>query len=196
MQNRLRLPAFVLAAFTLGFVSRSGAQTALQDSPFLPAAGSVLAAGAASFETLQLSGISVVGKKTFVSIFDTEKKHSNWIAVGKAVGGVEIISCDVIGDRAVVRVAGQVKMLLLRRSGAGGAAAPVAAFPGTGSVPPVVLPTMPVAAPTTNAPLNEQAIQEREARMLVSDLLEIGQQQRKAYEEKKAAADAAPRKGG
>ena len=37
----------------------------------------------------------------------------------------------------------------------------------------------------------EQAIAEREARMLVSDLLEISMIQRKAYEEKKAAADPA-----
>jgi hypothetical protein len=49
------------------------------------------------------------------------------------------------------------------------------------------------ALPPAEAPLSpeEREIAEREARMLVSDLLEISQIQRQAYEEKKAAEDRA-----
>jgi hypothetical protein len=190
MSRRPIHPAFLLAAFFLGLVPRSGAQTELQDSPFLPATGSVLAAETLANGPLQLSGISVVGKKTFVSISDPEQKHSSWIAVGQTVGGVQVVSCDVAGERAVVRTAGQLKVLTLRQPAvaAGGADLTVA-----GSV---ALSTAPLASPAANTPLTEQALQEREARMMVSDLLEIGQQQRKAYEEKKAAADAAAKKDG
>ncbi len=187
-----RLPFLLLTGLTLGVASRAPAQTALQDSPFMPGTGSGIAPETASGETLQLTGISVVGKKTFVSIYDVEKKHSRWLAVGDKVDGVEVISCDVKGDKAVVRVAKELENVE--------PAARVHRPVGTASAVAVSgqadlgLPTASVAVQSPSAPLTEQAIQEREARMMVSDLLEIGQQQRKAYEEKKAALDAAAAK--
>ena len=192
MPTRPRHFSLLLAALALGVGSRGLAQTALQDSPFTPGPGSVIAPGNAAGETLQLSGISVVGKKTYVSIYDVEKKHSRWLAVGDKVDGVEVVSCDVKGDKAVVRIAKELRTLELRPAtidATGPASTAMAGAPQD-----LGLPTASVATAPAGAPLTEQAIQEREARMMVSDLLEIGQQQRKAYEEKKAALDAAAAK--
>jgi hypothetical protein len=192
MPNRPRLFLLLPAALALGVVPRAPAQTALQDSPFVAGPGSVTAPENLASETLQLSGISVVGKKTFVSIYDVEKKHSRWLAVGDKVDGVEVVSCDVKGDKAVVRVAKELKTLTLRPATIDAAGANQMSMAAT--QPDLGLPTAPVAAAAAGAPLTQQAIDEREARMMVSDLLEIGQQQRKAYEEKKAALDAAAAK--
>ena len=62
----------------------------------------------------------------------------------------------------------------------------VATLPATASGQPgapAATPPAAPASPTSQPPMTEQAKQEQEARMLVSDLLEIGMAQRKAYEE-------------
>jgi hypothetical protein len=152
-----------------------------------------------------------VGKKTYVSLYDVEKQRSRWIAVGETAAGIEVVSCDVKNDRALVRVGGQSKVLALRKSAtapavAGGNGMTVQADASAASIaasltPPSAvayagpLPNTPSAVPPpSTAPLAEQVYQEREARMLVSDLLEIGVEQRKAYEAKKAAAEEAAKK--
>jgi hypothetical protein len=58
-------------------------------------------------------------------------------------------------------------------------------------------PAQPVAAPAAGSPAEIQTRQETEARMLVSDLLEIGMAQRRAYEEaqRKAAGGSEPNAG-
>lgn len=192
MPTRPSLPSLVFAILAVGAAPLAPAQTALQDSPFMPGPGSVATPGTAPGETLQLSGITVVGKKTYVSIYDVEKKHSRWLAVGDTVDGVEVVSCDVRYDKAVVRVGKELKTLTLRPPSIVATGAPALATGATATD--LALPTAPVVAASSGTPLTEQAIQEREARMMVSDLLEIGQQQRKAYEEKKAALDAAAAK--
>jgi hypothetical protein len=93
-------------------------------------------------------------------------------------------------DEAVVRVGSDLKTLTLRKpAGAHGGA-----MPGLSAQPP----PLPLVGPAGGAlpqvaPLVTREEKEREARMLVSDLLEIGMRQRKAYEEaqRKATADAA-----
>lgn len=59
----------------------------------------------------------------------------------------------------------------------------------------ITVATVPVAPTVPLPPPSSPAEAEREARMLVSDLLEIGMQQRKAYEEaqRKASAESARR---
>ena len=150
----------------------------LKESPFLPPAGATTAAPVQ--ETLQLSGIIASGKSVLVNLTDSTTKLSLWIAVGDTVDGIEVLSYETATDTVTVRTKGEVKTLKLRTPTIVNApAAPLA--PASGA-----------AVPTEPAPLLTQAEQEREARMLVSDLLEIGLQQRKAYEEaqRKAAAEA------
>jgi hypothetical protein len=163
------------------------AQTTLPDSPFLTAGAPAGGQPDAPTEPYQLTGISVVGQKTFVSIYETAEKHSRWIAVGESAGDIHVLSCNVATDQSVIRVGGEVKVLTLRKPSVLSAVLPPpsagtvsVAQPGTDSATP---PT------TTNSSDEEQA---REARMLVTDLLEISVQQRKAYEDaqKKAAEQA------
>lgn len=177
MTTLFRISLLACAAALLGRPLAAG--TLLKDSPFLPPAGGSLVAPPP--ETMQLSGVIAAGQSTLVNITDSQTKRSLWIPVGKTVDDIEVLSCDLKTDTVVVRTKGEVKTLKLRTptivTAPTGAPPMIAAGPGGGP-----------------APILTQAEQEREARMLVSDLLEIGLQQRKAYEEaqrKAAAAKAA-----
>ena len=194
MRSILRPLPLVSAALALGTAAWGTAQTAVpKTSPFLPAPGSASIAPSAAGETIQFTGVSVIGPKTFVSLFDTQKQKSRWLTLGEAIDGMEIRSYDAQRDQIVLRVNGADKTLPLRKSG--GLIAnlnytppPTASFAPTPSIgaPSLPTPTMgtPVPPPTT-----PQAKAEQEARMLVSDLLEIGMAQRKAYEEAQKKAE-------
>jgi len=195
---RFRLSsASVFALLVLSSVPHLTGQNVSDDSPFLPPKGTSVVGEASTPETLQLTGISVVGQKTFVSLFDPVTKHSRWIGVGNTVNGIEVVSCDLATDQSLVRVDGQTKLLTLRKSAAGTGASP---FPSTATLTPPAstqgLALLSAGPQPSATPLSAQAVQEREARMLVSDLLDIGMQQRKAYEElqRKAAAEEAAKK--
>ena len=181
----------VLAFFTLSATAVSSArgENAPPVSPFLPPGKAQTTAEPPSADNLQLAGISVIGKKSFVSLYIPSTQRSRWIAVGTSVEGLEVLSCDPVAEQALVRVQGQTKLLTLRK-----------AIVGSGTQPaPLASGVSPAAAPSSSQPappLTVQQEQEREARMLVSDLLDIGLQQRKAYEElqRKATAEEAAKK--
>ena len=65
----------------------------------------------------------------------------------------------------------------------------------SGTAPAATPPPLPSTGDPAADAKRDQAIAEREARMLVSDLLEISMIQRKAYEEKQAAAGKAAGEG-
>jgi hypothetical protein len=97
-----------------------------------------------------------------------------------------------VNDTAVVMINGTRKDLTMRKDtvvSSGSSYNPAIAPVSNGQVASLV----PVPAAAAVAP-GSPAAEQREARMLVSDLLEIGLQQRKAYESAKqrAAAAAAP----
>ena len=169
------------------------AQTALpKDSPFMPAPGTAAAVAAAN-ETIELTGFSGTGQTTIVCVIDMQVKRSYWIPVGSTVEGIKVLSFDATRDQATVTVAGQQKTLRLRKAtvaAAGTAASFAAPAPAPAAAPTQGVPQPPPAPGSI-------AQQETEARMLVSDLLEIGIQQRKAYEEaqKKAEQEKAAKKG-
>jgi hypothetical protein len=200
-------------------VAGAAAQTPLpKESPFVSTAAPAAAAPAG--EVHEFAGVSTLEKKTLVNIYDKQAKKGKWIAVGDTVEGTTVLRYDSAREQVVVRIGGIEKTLTLRKAGArtvAGSGAPAAAVPwaapaGWNSAPaahPPVAATVAAptnaaaAAPTGPAPASTPAIQkppppapgttayqEQEARMLVSDLLEIGMAQRKAYEEqqKKAAA--------
>lgn len=213
-------PVFVALALGcavgLGVTSRGAAQTALpKDSPFMPAGSSAAGAGA-SGEVIEFAAVRTIGQRTEIDLYDTQGKKNHWIPLGGSADGMTVVNYDVHRDQIVAKIGGIEKLLTLRqpRGVAAGNAAVVAspAMSFATPSPPAVLETMPVPAPavgasvanasvpvapaapaaTTAAPAAPLSIarQEEEARMLVSDLLEIGMAQRKAYEEKqKQAAD-------
>jgi hypothetical protein len=195
---RLRSTWLILVvALATGPLGRAADMELTHESPFLPAATS--AAAPAESATLQLAGISVIEPKIYVLLVDTVnagKSRSRWIAVGAKVDDLEVLSCDMDKDEAVVRVGSDLKTLALRKPASAKSGALPAAFAGQS-------PPMPLVGPAGGAlpqvaPLVTREEKEREARMLVSDLLDISMRQRKAYEEaqRAAAAAEAAKKGG
>ena len=186
----LRLSVFATLAAAPGVFG----QTALpKESPFMPAPGAATAA-AGPAEIYELAGISSTGKATLVCIYDGQAKRSHWIAVNATVEGIKVLAFDAARDQATIVVGGQQKILRMRNStvaSGGTSAVPAGAGTVAASVAAPPAPTQGVPQPPP-AP-GSVAQQETEARMLVSDLLEIGIQQRKAYEEaqKKAEQDKA-----
>ncbi|MFA5265015.1 MAG: hypothetical protein WC378_14420 [Opitutaceae bacterium] len=161
------------------------------NSPFLPVPGQSKAADKAG--PLQLSGITIIASKTYVCLTETSTKKSRWLAVGAKVDAIEVLSCNPEKNEAVVRVNGESLTLSLRN------------IEGSKAVQPVAANNSPAAAPPQEKaddiaakikPLVTREEKEREARMLVSDLLDISMRQRKAYEEarKKADVEAAKKK--
>jgi hypothetical protein len=122
-----------------------------------------------------------------VCIYERQKKHSEWIAVGETSDGIRVVSYDAANDSAVVTVDGARKDLVMRQAAVAALSPsydPRVPSAGGGLVASLV------PAPTGPATPQSVANDQREARMLVSDLLEIGVQQRKAYQDAKQKAAA------
>lgn len=172
--------------FAVSAVVHVQAQTALpKESPFMPAPGANAAAAPVN-ETLELGGFSGTGQTTVVCITDIAAKRSHWIPVGSTTEGIKVLSFDAVQDQATITVGGQQKTLRMRKAKVAGSTNPgltAASF----AAPPAPAPTQGIPQPPP-AP-GSVAQQETEARMLVSDLLEIGIQQRKAYEEAQKKAE-------
>jgi hypothetical protein len=182
----LLLPAFVV----LGCTGTCFAQgTLVADSPFAPA-GAVSTAANGHAEAYELAGSTVQGADISVCIFERQKKHSQWIPVGGDVDGIHVISYDVAHDTAVVTISGTRRELSMRKavvastnpSSFGRAPQSITASEDRGQYRATPVIPEPAASATTAAQ------DQKEARMLVSDLLEIGVQQRKAYQEAKLKA--------
>jgi hypothetical protein len=193
MVHRPRFGIFLLSLAFAGAMAGGRAQAGEDDSPFLSAAPSGAAAGGAGqSQAFELAGASVTSKRTDVCIYDVQAKRSHWIAVGESSNQIQVVSYDPIKDEVVIRANGTQESLTLRKP-----AVTIAASPGSSQAMPFPSPAplpdslhlAPPAVPPAKS--SEMARQEREARMLVSDLLEIGIEQRKAYEAaaRKAAAN-------
>jgi hypothetical protein len=173
-------------------------------SPFMPPANAATAPTAVdSGETLEFAGISSVGSRTDYIVHDRTAKKSHWLGMGETKNGIALVSHDARRDVLTISANGVQKQLPLRKAAASGNRPPVAPLvtvsqstnPSStdSSVisPPPSLPQPPSPQPVTSAqteprpaPSQETIVkQETEARMLVSDLLEIGMAQRRAYEE-------------
>jgi hypothetical protein len=185
--RRPRLPAAALLAAALAGLAGARGQTRLSEaSPFLPGPGSPGAA-AAGPATYELTGASTTASSSAVCIYDALHRRSHWIRVGGTADGIQVLSYDAGRAVALVRVNGASQELTQRKAAvvAGVALAPLPAF--SAAAPPADNSSPASAAPIPNpaeaGKSPEVVKQERDARMLVSDLLEIGMQQRKAYEE-------------
>ena len=181
-----QLRAVIVCSAVLALTTVVPAESTLKESPFLPAAGAG-PQGKAAAPTYELAGMSVAGKATLLSIIRVADKRSIWVAVGQTVGEVTAVSFDPKTDEATIRANGKLLTLGLKKSAVvtGPAARVPVSQPTVSATPPK---PQPVSIPPP--PANVQEEKETEARMLVTDLLEIGQEQRRAYEEaqKQAAA--------
>ncbi len=189
----LRSAVLALLALSASSAPLTAAESAKTDSPFLPPAG---AAAPATKEASNYSfaGMTVLNGKTLLSITRESDKRSTWIPVGETVGDITAVSYDPKKDEAVIRADGRELTLPIRKSVV--VAAPAHRPPVNANILPAssaVITPAPEPQPVKMPALNQQEEKEMEARMLVSDLLEIGQQQRRAYEaaQREAAAKAA-----
>jgi len=181
---------------SIGFFSALALFTALgaraqivlpKESPFMPAPGAAAVDQPAN-DTFELKGFSSTGKTLLVCVYDTQAKRSHWIAVDSTVEGIKVVAFDPAKEEATIAVGGQKKTLRMRKPlVAAGTNTPGVAAAGFAS--PVTAPIVTQGIPQPPPAPGSIAQQEVEARMLVSDLLEIGIQQRKAYEEAQKKAD-------
>lgn len=186
-----RFPPFLLLFATLAApaASRAAQPGSLpEQSPFLPPPAAAAPAPIDNAAGYQLSGMTVVGRDTLLSITREADKRSTWIPVGKTLGEVTVVRYDAAHDQAVIRVAGREHTLTMRQPtivSAPAAVTPLIPAPSVAATPPVAPGADPatVPAPVVMPPLSAQEEKEMEARMLVTDLLEIGQRQRQAYAE-------------
>ena len=215
----LLLPAMMCAAEKPAEIEKSDAEKARglpKYSPFEQRG--TAAAPVATNETIEFAGVSSIGQKTDLIFYDKTAKKSHWIAKGETKEGIAVVSYDERREEAVIKVNGVQKTLPLRKT-AGPVSTPrpvvntAAGFNVATPLPapvPVQVPVPATATATTTSPTQTatqlstpppapgspaevQAKQETEARMLVSDLLEIGMAQRRAYEEaQRKAAEGTP----
>lgn len=174
------------------------------DSPFAPAGTPAAAGVTASSETIEFAGVTTIGKDTSLVFLDKLAKKSHWLKKGETKAGITLVNYDADQEKAVVRLNGAEKVLPLRKgkgaTGPGHVVAPVQTGFNAPMPEPAISTGVPVATPPpvqpapvpSGPPTREtQVKQETEARMLVSDLLEIGMAQRRAYEEaQRKAAEA------
>jgi hypothetical protein len=162
------------------------ADAPLKESPFLPPASAAAPADKAA-TSYELTGMSAAGKVTLLSITRVRDKRSTWVAVGQTNGEITAVSYDPKTDQATIRAEGQLLTLSMKKS------ASVVKAPN-----PIFQSPFPAASPASSGPTpvvtplpaTTQEEKETEARMLVTDLLEIGQAQRRAYEEAQRQAAA------
>ncbi len=196
MHRPTRLPAFALLALAAGTaLAQAQAVGVASSSPFLPAAGAGPLTGPS--DTVEFAGVSSVNNQTMISLYDVATKRGRWINVGGKLDGTEVLSYDANKEQVVVRIYGQLKMLSMRKSSVAGTGSSVAAVAAASSnananvtslVAAVDAPATPAPQTAKDRPTTPQAKQEEEARMFVSDMLEIGMQHRKAYEEAQKSA--------
>jgi hypothetical protein len=159
------------------------AQSLPQASPFLPAPNAAPAAANATSD-YELVGMVAQSSGMLLSVMRKSDKHSFWLPVGGTVDEVTAVSYNAVTDEAVIHANSRTFTLKMRKA---------VIVPGKNPIPvvaraPAPTPAAPASTPDAPpapaaAPRSEQEQKEFEARMLVSDLLEIGQQQRKAYAE-------------
>ena len=167
----------------LSWAPVGAAETLVADSPFAPV-GATAGPGNQRGEAFELAGASSQGARTDVCIYERDHKHSQWIPVGGFVDGIRVVSYDPDKDTAVVIISGTRRELTMRRATAGAHLAAVQPARSIGPAPASPIASAPQPAAGQEA-TTTAAQDQREARMLVSDLLEIGAQQRKAYQEAK-----------
>jgi hypothetical protein len=202
--------ALFTVGIVMGVVHAAEPTGAPKKSPFMPSGTAAASPAAVANEAIEFAGVSSVGSRTDLIFHDKRAKKSRWVGVGETVEGISVVSYDSRREQAVVKINGEEKTLALRKGGrtvhapaitqvatlpgAAGFAVP-AHLPGaepfqtvqptsTGSMTAAQAQAAPPMPPQSGPATPEQiAKQESDARMLVSDLLEIGMAQRKAYEE-------------
>jgi hypothetical protein len=173
--NSLWVSAIVAVAVAHATAFAAGGPSPFDPAPSGPVQPQV---GDRELEALQLSGISVIGSQQSFNLTDSISKKSFWVSLNETVNGFRVVSFDPQNDSVVVHRGAFSRVVPLRRAVIAVQAVPV---PVPAASPPAEGPKRPVvgvneiANPKTP---KEVAQAEFEARMLVSDLMEISMQER------------------
>ena len=133
-------------------------------------------------EALHLTGISLVGDVRSFNIYDTQGKKSYWIRKDEAFDGFKVVGYDAATQSVTVQSPVTARIVPLRHARIV-AVSPTIAAPAAVVVPPPFESKIPAHVvgvdelknPKTPAEIKQA---EYEARMMVSDLLEISMQER------------------
>lgn len=183
MKSLLQIRIGICALLALaGAVVGSGADLK-EDSPFLPpgsGSGEVApkpTAPAPTLANLEFSGVMSFGQGTLISVHNLQTNKGVWIPLGGEEEGIRVLNYDSEAKEVTVASLGVTTVLKLRE----------ADFKGGSWIKP--LPTL---EQEYGRPLTVKE-EEREARMLVSDLLEIGMKERERQREIRNKQRAKPR---
>ena len=199
----MRLLFASLAAVTLLGSARAESPSPQTNSPSAAAnAGPAASADSQALATMEFTGVFVLGNKPSFSLRDTATNHSFWIDLGQTVEGVTATAYDADSHTVTISGRGGVRTLGLKEARiveapaapavATSSAPASAAVPATPAVPPRQLTIAEQLPPNLTPQQRQQRTQEIEARMMVSDLLEIGQQERARYQEEQRRRAAPP----
>lgn len=197
----------ILAAATAAGASMESLR---ERSPFVPPSTSQPAGGEVNaLSSFELTGILSVGGKPQFSVRDTSTNRGFWLGLGETQDGLTVRSYDEASSSVVLEGRGARRNLVIREARVTTAAPPPPVVNPhlQPAGPPLAAPQPGVAGPQQNAQIppsakkqaqaqvrdakgrtNEEA--ERDARLLVSDLMEISIQERKRYEENQRRAAA------
>lgn len=209
MRRTAAIAFLSLGAATLALGAEAlTAEAAAKKNPFKPA-GTAAGPAATTHESIEFAGVSQIGSSTTLIFHDKTAKKNRWVGLNETVEGITVLRYDPRVEQVTVKINGAEKTLALRKaSGPVNAPTPVTPLPpaaGFATPLPTTTPaSAPEVAPVAPAPNavdpsaqtsaaakptpaigtpEAQAKAETDARMLVSDLLEIGMAQRRAYEE-------------
>ncbi len=186
-----RFPKATRALGLLGMLLPGGSgslvaqETETMFGPPAPVQAPAAQPGDQDLNALQLSGISTLGGQSMFNFVDTRNNRTFWIAHNGTVNGFSIVSYDAKADTVVIAREGRQRAVSLRQ-------AQIAALPAQGQPQPQVAAAAPTPNPAAPAVIHtpdggeivnpttpqEIAQAETEARMMVSDLLEISMQER------------------
>ncbi len=155
-------------------------------APAAPAPAKPAPAGDSRYE---LDGILVLDQPT-VLIADLEKENARWLKIGDTFGELQVVSVDQKNNTVLVKISGASKTLPLKKATIGTSVAITAGTDTSNPGQPASGEAVAATAAEPQTPQGPATLEERqakEAREFVSDLLEIGIQQRRAWEEKQAA---------
>lgn len=195
MRTILSLLASIATAIAVG----AGVESLQERSPFLPPSAPKAGSQNDALSSIELTGIFSVNGKPRFSVRDSSTGRSIWIGLGETEEGLTIRSYDEAASSVVVEGRGGKRNVVIREARV--TTAPSAPIPIQVAGPPgqparmaTIIPNPPPPSPppqgsqpqkasaTATAPKTD-AEKERDARLLVSDLLEISIQERKRYEE-------------
>jgi len=197
----MRRGVSILIVLALAGPILGGVESLRERSPFIPASVVPEGAGGNALSGLELTGILSVGGKLQFSVRDTGTGRSVWLGIGETQDGLTVRSYEEGSGSVVIEGRGSSRSLVLREARVATAQpVPIAVMPSQPG-PIVVMPSQPqgggtpkpvVLIPATPpgqllagpAQPKTTAQAERDARLLVSDLMEISIQERKRYEER------------